>query len=273
MEGSPEVNSGSPDLSLGEATNYFLASLPPGEREVSQQGIHRFARWYGWERSIARLTAPEIANYAERLSLSDTDYIKKLELVRAFLVYAKKEGWTRSNLATHLKTKKGKAGSRSSAKQGLPETISLTPQGYAELEAELAALKDKRPQAIDEMRKAAADKDFRENAPLDAAREQRGQLEGRIRELEEALKSATIIDAKRDALHISIGDSVILHDLTSGEELHYTIVSPREVDPSRGRISSASPIGKAIMGQSEGEVIEVVAPVGKLRYQIKQVKR
>ena len=274
MEGSPEVNSGSPDLSLGEATNYFLASLPPGEREVSQQGIHRFARWYGWERSIARLTAPEIANYAERLSLSDTDYIKKLELVRAFLVYAKKEGWTRSNLATHLKTKKGKAGSRSSAKQGLPETISLTPQGYAELEAELAALKNKRPQAIDEMRKAAADKDFRENAPLEAAREQRGQLEGRIRELEEALKSAAVIDEKQKvSLQVNIGDSVILHDLASGEELHYTIVNPREVDPSRGKVSSASPIGKAVIGQGQGDVIEVAAPVGKLRYQIRQVRR
>jgi len=268
------VNSGNQNPSLGEAASRFLASLSPGEGEMSQQEVYRFVRWYGWERPLAGLTAPEVANYAERLSLSDTDYIKKLELIRAFLVYAKKEGWSKSNLAAHLKPKKGKTGLQSLVKPGLPEAVSLTRQGYAKLEAELATLKSKRRQAIDEVRRAAADKDFRENAPLEAAREQHGQLEGRIRELEEALKSGIIIDRKQQVtLRASIGDSVVLRDLVSGEDLRYMIVSPREVDPTRGKISNASPIGKAIIGRGEGEVVEVEAPVGRLRYQIKQVKR
>ncbi len=268
------MNGTSQTLSLGEAARRFLTGLPVKERGISQQEVYRFVRWYGWEQPLAGLTAPEVANYAERLSLSDTDYIKKLELIRAFLVYAKKEGWTKTNLAIHLKTRKGKAGSQSTARQGLPESISLTQQGYAELEAELVVLKSKRPQVIDEMRKAAADKDFRENAPLDAAREERGHLEGRIKELEEALKSATIIDVKQAVtLKVSIGDSIILHDLASGEELHYMIVSPKEVDPTKGKISNVSPIGKAIIGRGQGEVVEVTAPAGKLCYQIKQVRR
>ena len=267
------MNSSNQNPSLGEAASRFLASLPPGEGEMSQQEVYKFVRWYGWERPLAGLTAPEVANYAERLS-SDTDYTKKLELIRAFLVYAKKEGWSRSNLAAHLKTRQGKTRLQPLAKRGLPEAITLTPQGYAELEAELAALKNKRPQAIDEMRRTAADKDFSENAPLDAAREQRGLLEGRIRQLEEALKSAIIIDRKQEVTHkISIGDSVILRDLASSEELHYMIVSPREVDPTKGKISSASPIGKTIIGRGQGEVVEVEAPAGKLRYQIKQIER
>ncbi|GAI27685.1 unnamed protein product, partial [marine sediment metagenome] len=237
------------------------------------QEIYKFIRWYGGERPFAGLTAPEVASYAEQLSLSDTDYIRKLELLRAFLVYAKREGWSKSNLATHLKAKRGKTGFGSLSRQGLPQTIYLTQQGYAELEAELTVLKGKRPQAIDEMRRAAADKDFRENAPLEAAREQRGHLEGRIRELEEALKSAVVIDRKqKDTLKVKIVDSVILCDLTSGEELRYTLVSPREVDPTKGKISIASPIGKAIIGQGQGEVIEVTVPAGTLRYQIKQVQ-
>ena len=260
--------------SLSEAASRFLANLPAEEREISQQAVYRFVRWYGWERPFAGLTAPEVANYAERLSLSDTDYIKKLELIRAFLVYAKKAGWSSTNLAVHLKTKKGKTRLQSSVRQDLSETISLTPQGYAELEAELAALRSKRPQAIDEMRRAAADKDFSENAPLDAAKEQRGQLEGRIKELEEALKSATVIGEKqKKTLKVSIGDSIVLCDLASGEELRYMIVHPREVDPTTGKISSASPIGKAVIGRGQGEVVEVTAPAGKLRYQIKQVER
>ncbi len=268
------MNSGNQNPSLGEAATRFLASLSPGKGGISQQEVYRFVRWYGWERPLAELTAPEVAKYTERLSLSDTDYIKKLELIRAFLVYAKKEGWSKSNLATHLKTRKGKTRLTSSARQGLPQTISLTRQGYAELEAELAALKGRRLQAIDEMRRAAADKDFRENAPLEAAREQHGQLEGRIRQLEEARKSAIVIDGKQKLTRrASIGDSVVLCDLVSGEELRYMLVSPREADPTTGKISSASPIGKAIIGRVQGEVVEVEAPVGRLRYLIKQVKR
>ena len=268
------TNTGSESPGLGEAAGLFLAKLSPEKREVSQPAVHKFVRWYGRDRPLAGLTAPEVANYAERLSLSDTDYNKKLELIRAFLSYARKAGWSRLNLATHLKAKKVKADSVSSAKQDLPEVIPLTRQGYAELEAELAALKDKRPQLIEEMRRAAADKDFRENAPLAAAREKRGHLEGKIRELEETLKAATIIDeGKKSNLKINIGDRFILSDLASGEELHYRLVNPREVDPIQGKISGASPLGKVLVNRGEGETVEVTVPVGKLRYQIKRIER
>ena len=262
------------NLSLGEAASYFLASLSPEEKGISQQEVYKFVRWYGWERSFAELTAPEVANYAERLSLSDTDYAGKLELIRTFLVYARKKGWSRGNLATHLKTRKGKTRLPSSARQGSPEAVSLTRQGYAELEAELTALKGKRSQAIEEVRKAAADKDVRENAPLEAAREQRGRLEGQIRELEGALKSAVIIGQEPEVtLRTSIGDTVILRDIGSGEELSYTIVSSKEADPTRGRISGSSPLGKAVIGRVQEEIIEVVAPAGKSCYQIKKIER
>ena len=68
-----------------------------------------------------------------------------------------------------------------------------------------------------------------------------------------------------------IGSNIVLLDLASGEELHYTIVSPREVDPVKGKISSVSPIGKAIIGRSQGDAIEIKVPAGRLRYKIKQV--
>jgi len=200
--------------------------------------------------------------------------MKKFELIRAFLTYASKEGWCKSNLATHFKTRLGKTRLPVSTKQGLPGTTPLTRQGYAELEAELVTLKSKRSQSIDEIRRAAADKDFRENAPLDAAREERGHLEGRIKELEETLRSAIIIDEEQKVTRrASIGDSVLLCDVASGEELRYTIVSPREADPIKGKISSASPIGKAIVGRTEDDVIEVAAPAGKLLYRIKKIER
>ena len=260
------------NLSLGEAASRFLASLASEERAMSQQEVYKFVRWFGWERPLAGLTPPEVANYAQRLSLSDTSYMKNFGLIRAFLIYASKQGWCKSNLSAHFKTKLGKTRLPASTRQSLLQDTPLTRQGYAELETELVALKGKRSQVIDEMRRAAADKDFRENAPLTAAREQRGHLEGRIRELEETLKAATIINGGQEpTVKVSIGDSVILRNLASGGELHYTIVNSKEVDPTRGKISSISPIGKAIIGRGQGEVVEVTAPAGKLRYQIEQV--
>ena len=271
-----EVKGESKNLRLGGAAGRFLISLSPGAREMSQQEVYRFARWYGWERPFAGLAVPDIAHYVKQLSLSDADYSKKLELIRAFLVYARKEGWSKSNLAVHLKTKKGKTSPQSVPRGGMPETVRLTRQGYAELETELAALKGKRPQIIEEISKAAEDKDFSENAPLDAAKEQYGQLEGRIRELEETLKLATIIDDKDgkqgDVSKVGVGDSVILRHLASNEELCYTLVGPREADPTKGKISSVSPIGKAILGRGEGEIVEVAAPAGKLCYEIERIE-
>jgi site-specific recombinase XerD len=154
------------DINLSDATNRFLASLSGEKRGSSQPEIFRFIRWFGRERTLSGLTAAEIANYAGRLSTSDTDYIKKLELVRNFLVYAKKEGWSRTNLAVHLKARRGKTSLQPSARRDSKESMALTEQGYNDLKTELEALKSKRGEVIDEIQKAAADKDFRENVPL-----------------------------------------------------------------------------------------------------------
>ena len=266
------MSNGSESLRLGEAASRFITQLPVEERGASQQEIYKFVRWYGWDRTFNGLSAPEVANYAERLSQSDTDYARKLEMVRAFLAYAKKAGWSRGNLAVHLKARKGKTRVKPSSGKARQAPVSLTQQGYDEIQAELDTLKEKRLQIIDDIRRAAADKDFRENAPLDAAREQRGHIEGRIMELEEALKSAVIIDEKREAAtRIDIGDTIVLQDLASGEEVHYTLVSPREVDPTSGKISTVSPIGRAAIGKCQGDTIDVAVPAGRLRYQIKEV--
>jgi transcription elongation factor GreA len=260
--------------SLGEAAMQYLAKLSPKESEASQPEIHKFARWCGWESPFSRLAGPAVAAYAEQLSVSDTDYARKLVMLRAFLAHAKKAGWSRTNLAVHLKPKKGKTGPAVASARNLPEAVTLTRSKYDELRAELEDLKNRSRSLIKDIQIAAADKDFRENAPLHAAREERGHVEGRIKELEEILKTATIIDDKKEpALKSVIGDTIFLSDLASGEECRYMIVDPREVDPSRGKISIASPLGKALLGRQGGQVVEITAPAGKLRYRIIRVER
>ena len=158
--------------------------------------------------------------------------------------------------------------------RNLPEEVSLTQQRVDEMKAELDNLKKRSRGLVVEIQRAAADKDFRENAPLHAAREERGHVEGRIKELEQTLKAANIIQEKKEpAKKSTIGDSIIVCDLASGEECRYIIVDPREVNVAKGKISIASPLGKALLGRSNGETVEINAPAGKLRYQIKRIER
>jgi transcription elongation factor GreA len=260
--------------SLGEAAGLYVAKLPDKDRKNSQPEVYKFARWYGWERDFSELAPPHVANYAEQLDVSAIDYERKFEVLRAFFAYAKKSGWSRTNLATHLKTKKGKAGSTGSGKRAQPEAVSLSRQRYDEMVAELEGLKKRSQELIKAIQVAAADKDFRENAPLQYAREERGHVEGRIKDLEEAIKTATIIDdTKKTALKSGVGDTILLSDLSSGEELRYKIVDPREVDPVKGKISLVSPLGKALVGRSDGDIVEITVPAGRLRYRIKRIER
>ena len=260
--------------SLGEVATLYLNKLSVKDRDSSCAEIYKFARWYGWDSSFSRLAGPAVASYAEQLNVTDIDYEKKIGILRSFFAYAKKTGWSQANLSTHLKSKKGKTAPVISVGRETIETATLTQQRYDELKAELDKLKKKSRELVVEIQRAAADKDFRENAPLDAAREERGHVEGRIKELEHTLKSATIIgERKEPARKSSIGDNILVCDLASGEECRYIIVDPREVNAAKGKISIVSPLGKALLGRIDGEMVEITVPAGKMRYQVKRIER
>lgn len=259
------------NISLTEAAARYLASLPPEQRQATQQEVNKFVQWYGRERRLTELSAHEVANYADTIGNSATvDPMKKLEPVKAFLSYLKKEKLAVTNFALHLKARKGTTKRVvASEKQPHREPAHLTAEGYAELKSQLSALQNERPRVTEDIRTAMADKDFRENAPLDAAKESQGQLEARIRELESALQGATVISERQTKREkVVIGSKVVLRDLARGQEVSYTLVTPREANPARGKLSSASPTGGAVLGRGKGDVIEVKAPAGTLRYQI-----
>lgn len=260
------------ELNLSKAANRFLGSLPPEEAKTSQQAIYQFVRWFGKERLFDSIIADEVAKYAQRMSPSAAEYQKKLKLAKVFLVYARKKGWIKKSLTAHIKIKKGKTRIKKNIRQKAVEVISLTRAGYESMKTELSELKSQRPSIIEEIRKAAEDKDFRENAPLDAARERLGHLEGRSKELEEILKIATVIDEKAKVTRrVCTGNRVVLIDMSSGEELKFTIVSPREADMTEGKVSDVSPIGRTVVGRGVGDVIEIETPAGRLCYRVEKV--
>ncbi len=261
------------DYVLSEAVSYYLATLPLEEKELKQRAIWRFVQWYGRERLLSALTAPDVAGYAQQLSSTDDDVEQKLKPLKAFFGFAVKEGWLKSNLSVHLKAKK-KYCSKTSMTSITVEVTRVTRQGFEKLKGELSEFKKKRIEIVAEISRAAADKDFRENAPLEAAREQCSHIDGRIRELEAAIKSAVIIEEKSsDTQKAGIGYTLVLKDLTANEEVLYTIVTPREVDPVNGKISSVSPIGKAIIGKKQGDTITIEAPMGKTQYRIEKIQK
>lgn len=259
--------------SLRQIATQFLLTLSSEQRLEAQQEVYKFVRWYGEERPLSELTIPEVANYTEQITSSTTEPAEKLGVVKTFLAYGHKQGLTKTNLAAHLKIKKTPSKSASPSKRHYRKTAMLTAQGYANLQAELTALRNKRPLIAEELRKAAADKDFRENAPLEATREYQGQLEARIKKLELTLSMATVMDEKQDTNHeITIGDTVVLQDLASWEQAVYTLVDSSEANPSEGKISAASPIGQALLGQQKDDKVDVIAPAGILHYQIEDIK-
>jgi len=261
------------DYSLGEAATQFLLTLSSDERLKAQQEVYKFVRWYGEKRPLIGLTIPEVANYAEQITSSTTEVAEKLGVIKSFLAYAHKQGMTRKNLAVYLKSKKTPPKSTSTLKRRSHRKVLLTSKGYADLEAELTTLKNKRPRIVEEIQKAASDKDFRENAPLEAAREYHGQVEARIKELESTLKMADLADEQQSLdTEITFGDTVVLRDLASGEQVSYTLVDASEANALKGKISVVSPMGQALLGQTQGQNIEVKAPAGILHYQIEDIQ-
>ncbi len=134
----------------------------------------------------------------------------------------------------------------------------------AELE-ELSTVK--RSAVIARIRTAKEHGDLKENAEYHAAREEQSFLEGRIQALEARLRTAVIVDAPSAGSRVGLG-SVVTVEEDDGTEATYTIVGASESNPSAGRISSSSPVGRALVGHDVGDDIEVATPAGSLRYRV-----
>ncbi len=151
----------------------------------------------------------------------------------------------------------------------------MTARGAEALRNELKKLKSQdRPNIIKAIAEARGHGDLSENAEYHAAREQQGFIEGRIAEIEGKLGNAEIIDPAKlpNSGKVVFGAVVELEDQDSGERVSYQVVGEDEADIRAGRISVTSPIARALVGKSEGDVVEVNAPGGTRSYEILTVK-
>ena len=154
-------------------------------------------------------------------------------------------------------------------------SVPMTTLGAVRLREELQRLKSvERPSVINAISEARAQGDLSENADYDAAKERQGFIEGRIAEIESKLSMAQVIDPKSlvNEDHVVFGATVTLEDVDSGEKVTYQIVGEDEADLKVNKISINSPIARALIGKSEGDVATVRAPGGEREVEIGEIK-
>ncbi len=143
----------------------------------------------------------------------------------------------------------------------------LTQEGLLKLNEELKHLiNDKRKEVIERIREAAAHGDLSENADYAQAREEQSFIEGRIQEIEDMIKNAEIITASTQHNNVTIGSTIKVR--VDGEERTYSIVGSNEANPSEGKISNESTVGKSLLGKKIGDKVVIETPAGEKEYEI-----
>jgi transcription elongation factor GreA len=156
----------------------------------------------------------------------------------------------------------------------MTDYIYLSQEGYDKLKMELEELKGvKRPEIAKKIAEARDFGDLKENAEYHAAKEAQAVLETKILQLEQTVNRAKIL--KKDDIasdKVTILSQVRLKDINRDLEVEYTLVSPQESDFKQNKISTTSPVGKALLGKQKGDVVEVKVPAGVLKYEVMDLK-
>jgi len=153
--------------------------------------------------------------------------------------------------------------------------IYVTAEGYKKLVDELDFLRTTgREQIAEKIKEARSFGDLSENAEYDEAMNEQAIMESKISRLEEELKKVQILDTEELSTEvISIGSHVKVYDQTYEEELDFQIIGKAQANPDENRISDESPVGKALLGHKEGDIVEVEVPSGVVEFQIKRISK
>ena len=151
--------------------------------------------------------------------------------------------------------------------------VVLTREGLRNLEKEIEDLKvNKRKEVAAKIKEAREQGDLSENAEYDAAKEEQAKIEARIEEIEKMLKNVDVFDDDDvDESKVSIGCKVVIRDVEYDDDLEFKIVGSTEANSLEGKIRNESPVGIALIGKSEGDVIEVEVPAGVVKYEILKI--
>lgn len=256
--------------------------------EPAREAVTRFLWHFGPSTPISELSPKTMEGFQETIGTNTMDLAARLQPVKEFLRYCWKQGYTvtvdsggrttTQNLGNFLRIKRAtnvvKDASRFQHEQA--QTFEMTADGLQLLHDELGQLHSEMPEAVQAVAAAREDKDIRENAPLEAAREHQERLKSRIDELEYQIAHA-VVREERATGRAKLGSRVSVveiddHGSFLGEAKEYTLVGTTEANAAARRISVESPLGRGLLDQPADRQIEILAPSGRKRFHLLAVQ-
>ena len=256
--------------------------------EAAREAVTRFLWHFGPSTPIAELSPKTMEGFQETIGTNTMDLAARLQPVKEFLRYCWKQEYTvtvdgegqasAQNLGNFLRIKRPTSvvndASRFQHEQA--QTFEMTADGLQHLHVELEQLHAEMPEAVQAVAAAREDKDIRENAPLEAAREHQERLKSRIDELEYQIAHAVVREQQATG-RAKLGSRVEVVEVDDqggrlGEAREYTLVGTTEANAAARRISVESPLGRGLLDQPADRQIEIQAPSGRKRFRLLAVK-
>ena len=252
--------------------------------EPAREAVTRFLWHFGPTTPISELSPKTMEGFQETIGANAMDLASRLQPVKEFLRYCWKQQYTvtvdaegeasAQNLGNYLRIKRASNVVRDASRfqHEQAQTFEMTAAGLQSLHEELGQLNAEMPEAVQAVAAAREDKDIRENAPLEAAREHQERLKSRIDELEYQIAHAVVRD-ERATGRAKLGSTVSVVEVDDnggmlGEAREYTLVGTTEANAAARRISVESPLGRGLLDQPAERQIEIQAPSGRKRFRL-----
>jgi transcription elongation factor GreA len=260
-------------MTLGDAFNEYVKSLKPDLRQSHFSYVSRFIDFAGHETLTAAITGARVESFAEsNIKASDPSAADRVAALKNWFQYLKKRNYTTANYGINVRLRRS-TGSRPTSANAVrinEVPIEMTAEGIETLKKDLDELTAIVPQLVTEISKAREDKDFRENSPLEAAREALAYNESQRRQLEATLKRAVVVNRKLDD-NCAVGSMVTVTRLDDGRQFVYRLVGAREANAREMKISVESPVGRQLLGRRAGDQVSVEAPSGTIGFRVDEV--
>jgi len=264
-----------PPLTLGEALDEYLDSLKPELRITYAHFVRKYVEHAGEQTTLLSLSSSRIESYAEaQIKSSDPAAGERVAALKAWFQFLKKHNYTDQNYGVHIRVRKLAGRGTGEGRTVLADAnlVEMTREGFESLQKEFEQLNARTPELVAAITRAREDKDFRENAPLEAAREALAFNEQRRKAVELALKRAVIVGHVSDD-RSTMGSVVTVTRLDNSRQYVYRLVGAREANAAEKKISIESPVGKMLLGRRVGDDVAVSVPSGTVQYRIEAIAR
>lgn len=260
-------------VSLGQAFTEYLDSLKPQDRHKHEGYVRKYIEHVGSETLVSFLSGARVESYAEQqIRSSDPKAQDRADSLKNWFQFLKKKGYAPANYGIHIRVRRAGGRSSGAAQVRVEQApVEMTAEGLEGLKKELESLNTQRPDLVQAVSLAREDKDFRENAPLEAAREALAFADQRQKQIETALKRAVVVQHAAGDIS-TVGSTVRVRRLDKDLESEFKLVGQREADAKQQKISVDSPVGKELLGRRVGDEVEVTVPSGTIQYRIEEIR-